>query len=47
MFGHSDVDVDELDPYFDVVDYVESVFNKRNKTTDPLNSGPLQSSELT
>lgn len=47
VFGHSDVDVDELDPYFDVVDYVESVFNKRNKTTDPLNSGPLQSSELT
>lgn len=47
VFGHNDIDVDELDPYFDVVDYVESVFNKRNKTTDPLNSGPLQSSELT
>ena len=46
VFGHNDIDINELDPYFDVVDYVESVFNKRNTTTDPLNKGPLKSSEL-
>lgn len=46
VFGHNDIDINELDPYFDVVDYVESVFNKKNTTTDPLNKGPLKSSEL-
>lgn len=46
VFGHNSIDVNELDPYFDVVDYVESIFRKRNTTTDPLNSEPLKPSEL-
>lgn len=46
VFGHNDIDIDELDPYFDVVDYVESMFRKQNKTTDPLNKGPLKPSEI-
>lgn len=46
VFGHNDVDVAELDPYFDVPDYVESIFRKTNKTTDPLNTGPLKPSEI-
>ena len=46
VFGHNDVDIAELDPYFDVPDYVESIFRKTNKTTDPLNTGPLKPSEI-
>lgn len=46
VFGHNDVDITELDPYFDVPDYVESIFRKTNKTTDPLNTGPLKPSEI-
>ena len=46
VFGHNDVDISELDPYFDVPDYVESIFRKTNKTTDPLNTGPLKPSEI-
>ena len=30
VFGHNDLDESELDPYFDVQDYVESVFGKIN-----------------
>lgn len=29
--GHNDVDTNELDPYFDVEDYVSSLFRKSNK----------------
>jgi hypothetical protein len=29
-----------------VPDYVESIFRKTNKTTDPLNTGPLKPSEI-
>jgi len=46
VFGHNDIDIDELDPYFDVPDYIDSVFRKSNKTTDPLNKGPLKPSEI-
>lgn len=46
VFGHNDVDVSEFDPYFDVPDYVEAVFRKKNITTDPLNTEPLKSSEI-
>lgn len=46
VFGHNDIDVNEIDPYFDVVDYVESVFRKQNRTDDPLNTSPLSPSEM-
>jgi len=29
-FGHSDINLDAVDPGFDVVRYVENIFNKRN-----------------
>lgn len=45
-FGHNDIDVNELDPYFDVVDYVESIFRKKNKVADPLTRGPLTPIEI-
>ena len=28
VFGHNDIEIDELDPYFDVKDYVEKTFRK-------------------
>lgn len=46
VFGHNDLDIIESDPYFDVVDYVESVFRKQNRTDDPLNASPLSPSEM-
>ena len=46
VFGHNDIDTSEFDPYFDVQDYVESVFRKKNKTLEPLNRGPLSPSEI-
>ena len=46
VFGHNDIDQNEFDPYFDVVDYVESVFRKRNKLTDPKTKGPLSPAEI-
>jgi N-acetylmuramoyl-L-alanine amidase len=46
VFGHNDLDINEFDPYFDVVDYVESVFRKQNRTDDPLNASPLSPSEM-
>jgi len=46
VFGHNDLDISEFDPYFDVPDYVEAVFRKKNVTTDPLNTEPLKSSEI-
>ena len=42
VFGHNDLDVDEIDPYFDVQDYIEKVFRKTtNKITDPLSESPV------
>lgn len=46
VFGHNDIDASEFDPYFDVQDYVESVFRKKNKTLEPLNRGPLSPAEI-
>jgi len=46
VFGHNDIDAQELDPYFDVQDYVESVFRKKNTTLEPLNRGPLSPAEI-
>ena len=42
VFGHNDLDVNEIDPYFDVQDYVEKVFRKStNKIVDPLSESPV------
>ena len=42
VFGHNDLDVDEIDPYFDVQDYIEKVFRKTtNQITDPLSESPV------
>ena len=42
VFGHNDLDVDEIDPYFDVQDYVQKVFRKStNKIVDPLSENPI------
>lgn len=46
VFGHNDVDENELDPYFDVSDYVESVFRKENKLIEPSTKGPLSPAEI-
>jgi|TARA_R110000823_G_scaffold16902_2_gene53905 N-acetylmuramoyl-L-alanine amidase len=46
VFGHNDVDEAEHDPYFDVVDYVDSVFRKKNKLIDPKTNGPMSPSEI-
>lgn len=46
VFGHNDIDVEEFDPYFDVPDYVEAVFRKKNTVTDTFNTEPLKSSEI-
>ena len=46
VFGHNDIDEQEEDPYFDVTDYIESVFRKTNITTDPSSSSPLSPSEI-
>lgn len=46
VFGHNDIDELELDPYFDVVDYIESVFRKSNVTTDPALREPLSPAEI-
>jgi len=44
VFGHADVDTNEEDPYFDVEDYIESIFNKKNssKGSEP----PLSPKEI-
>ena len=42
VFGHNDLDAEETDPYFDVQEYVETVFRKQlNGIGDPLNEGPV------
>ena len=42
VFGHNDLDAEETDPYFDVQEYVETVFRKQlNGLSDPLNEGPI------
>lgn len=46
VFGHSDIDPTEQDPYFDVIDYVESTFRKTNVTEDPATTSPLSPAEI-
>ena len=46
VFGHSDVDQSEIDPYFDVIDYVDSIFRKKNVIADTLNSKSLPNSVI-
>lgn len=46
VFGHNDIDILEQDPYFDVIDYIESVFRKKNKISNTLASQPLSPSDL-
>ena len=42
VFGHSDVDVNELDPYFDVISFAEAIFRKKNIVGDTLNSQSIE-----
>ena len=37
MFSAQRLDAEETDPYFDVQEYVETVFRKQLKLSDPLN----------
>lgn len=46
VVGHSEIDEDEVDPGFDVIDYVESVFGKKSKFEDPLSDDPLTVDEI-
>ena len=46
VFGHNDIDTTEQDPYFDVIDYVESTFRKTNITEDPATTSPLSPAEI-
>ena len=46
VFGHNDIDIAEQDPYFDVIDYIESIFRKTNVTTDPSSNPPLSPTEI-
>ena len=46
VVGHSEIDEDEVDPGFDVIDYVESVFGKKSKFEDPLSEDPLTVDEI-
>lgn len=46
ILGHSDVEVDQYDPGFDVIEYVLSTFGKKTVYTDPTSEGPFSPSEL-
>lgn len=46
IVGHSEIDEDEVDPGFEVIDYVASVFGKTSKFTDILNQSPLTVEEI-
>ena len=41
VFGHNDIDIEEDDPFFDVSDYIFSLFRKANKTRDTFTTPPL------
>ena len=48
VFGHNDLDILELDPYFNVLEYTETVFRKQlNGITDPLVEGPVDPTSTT
>jgi hypothetical protein len=46
IVGHSEIDEDEVDPGFEVIDYVASVFGKTSKFTNILNQSPLTVEEI-
>lgn len=46
ILGHNDIDVNEIDPGFDVRDYVLDLFGKRSLFDDPSSRGPFSPSEL-
>jgi len=46
IVGHSEIDEDEVDPGFEVINYVENVFGKTSKFTDILNQEPLTVNEI-
>jgi len=41
VFGHNDIDIEEDDPFFDVSDYIFSLFRKANKTRYTFTTPPL------
>ena len=46
VFGHNSIDLNEEDPYFDVEDYIDSRFRKKNSVKDPANKEPLSPAEI-
>lgn len=46
IVGHSEIDEEEVDPGFEVTNYVENVFGKTSKFTDILNQGPFTVDEI-
>ena len=46
ILGHNDINITEIDPGFDVIDYVLDRFGKKSVFTDPLNEASLSPSQL-
>jgi N-acetylmuramoyl-L-alanine amidase len=46
VVGHNDIDIAQEDPYFDVINYVESVFKKSTLFTDTTTDSPFSSVDL-
>lgn len=46
IVGHSDIDEEEIDPGFSVIDYVAATFGKVSKFKKPFEQGPLTVDEI-
>jgi hypothetical protein len=46
IVGHNDIDTDEIDPGFDVIDYVNANFGKPSKFNNPASRGPFTVDEI-
>lgn len=46
IVGHSEIDEEEIDPGFEITNYVENVFGKTSKFNDILNQEPLTVDEI-
>lgn len=46
IIGHNEIDEDEIDPGFEVTNYVENVFGKKSKFTDSRYQEPLTVEEI-
>jgi hypothetical protein len=46
IVGHTDIDDDEIDPGFSVIDYARSTFGKISKFKDPLSQEPFTVDEI-